>query len=119
MICIVEDDRPVRDSLVTILECCGFTTICYGSAEAMLEGKLPHDVQCLIVDVRLPGRSGIELLRALAENGIVLPSIVMTGHGDADTLGQLQDLPAVRFVEKPFDPPQFLDLVREMVAPAG
>ena len=119
MICIVEDDCPVRESLVTLLKSCGWSSICFESAEEALSEGLPGDVRCLIVDVRLPGRSGIDLLRTLAKDGIVLPSIVMTGHGDADTLEQLSDLQSVRFLEKPFDPPLFLDSVREMLEHAA
>lgn len=115
MICIVEDDRPVRESLVALLQSCGFSTIWFESAEDALGEPLPREVQCMIVDVRLPGRSGIELLRTLAAAGVVLPSLVMTGHGDAETLDQLNDLKFVRFIEKPFDPPLFLDCIRQIL----
>ena len=119
MICVIEDDQPVRDSIAILLESVGLKSICFDSAESLLREGIPDSVQCMVVDIRLPGMTGIDLLCRLAERGVELPSIVMTGHGDPETLGKLASLRHVRFIEKPFNPSDFLGFVREAATQAS
>jgi FixJ family two-component response regulator len=100
---IVDDDAPMRDSLSLMLGVLGYKTASFSSAEALLEAYRDYWVGCIIADLRLPGRSGLELQRELAARGGRMPLIVITAHGDvasarAAFLGEAAD-----FLEKPFD----------------
>jgi len=100
---IVDDDAPMRDSLSLMLGVLGYRTASFSSAEALLEAYRDYWVGCIIADLRLPGRSGLELQRELAARGSRMPFIVITAHGDvasarAAFLGQAAD-----FLEKPFE----------------
>jgi FixJ family two-component response regulator len=79
---IVDDDASFRDSLESLLRSVGQPLTSYPSARAFLEAARPDLPACLVLDVRLPEQSGLELQRALAEQGVRLPVIVITGHGD-------------------------------------
>jgi FixJ family two-component response regulator len=100
---IVDDDAPMRDSLSLMLGVLGYRTACFNSAEALLEAYRDYWAGCVIADLRLPGRSGLELQRELSARGSRMPFIVITAHGNvasarAAFLGQ-----AVDFLEKPFE----------------
>src|ERR1700754_4403917 len=84
-ICIVDDDEAVRDSLSMLLESGGLTTRSYESADAFLEAGLEVDAQdmaCLILDLHMPGTSGLELLRTLRQRGVSRPVFVVSGRRD-------------------------------------
>src|SRR5690625_3392159 len=79
---IVDDDEAVRDSLRWLLEANGYRVKCYPGAEQFLEAYDPEQVGVLIVDVRMPGMSGLELQEVLIERQAPLPTVFITGHGD-------------------------------------
>lgn len=106
---IVDDDDAVRDSLTFMLESSGHQVCAYTSAEELLKrsGALAHG--WIVTDVRMPGMSGLDLLRTLKSRGITtLPVIVMTGHGDIPLAVEAMKAGAVEFLEKPFDEARLL-----------
>lgn len=109
---IVDDDAWVRDSLTVMLGVEGFRTQSYASAEDFLREYRPTWAGCVLLDVRMPGMSGLELQTALRERQISLPIIVITAHGDVPTARTALISGAVEFLEKPVDPVQLLTAVR-------
>lgn len=100
---VVDDDAAVRDSLTMLLEAHGMTVQGFASGAAFLEGLSVGSHGCALVDVRMPGMSGLELQAALKDRGVALPLIVMTGFAQVPTAVQAMKAGAVDFIEKPFD----------------
>lgn len=100
---VVDDDPAIRDSLSLLLSLRGYRTSLFGSAEDFLGALDPGWRGCLLVDLRLPGIGGLELLEELQQRGVGLPVIVITGHGDVQTARTAFKSKAVDFLEKPFD----------------
>ncbi len=109
---VVDDDQAVRDSLRWLLESVGHRVRTLASAADFLETCGPDDPGCLILDIRMPGMSGLELQEALAARGIELPIIVITGHGDVAVAVQAMKGGALDFLEKPFNDQVLLDRVQ-------
>lgn len=109
---IVDDDRAIRDSLALILEVAGLEVETHATAEAFLEG---YDDRpgCLLLDVRMPGMSGLELQKRLSDRDIVLPIIFISGHADVPTSVSAMRNGAVDFLEKPFRKDQLLARIGE------
>jgi FixJ family two-component response regulator len=114
LIVVVDDDASLRHALVFLLESAGWRAISYASAEEFLaEGdKLAG---CLILDVRMPRMSGLELQRTLNERKITLPVIFLTGHADVTIAVQAMKFGACDFIEKPFKDQTLLDAVSQAV----
>lgn len=100
---IVDDDDAIRDSLGFMLESGGYTVRAYASAESFLDALDAVGQGWIITDVRMPGLSGLDLLRLLKGRGVTAPVIVMTGHGDIPLAVEAMKAGAVEFLEKPFD----------------
>lgn len=100
---IIDDDASVRDSLALMLGLGGYHTALFASAEAFLAAWDEASAGCVVSDLRLPGRSGLELQAALRSHGSVLPFIVITAHGDVPSARAAFQGQAVDFLEKPFD----------------
>lgn len=109
---IVDDDAWVRDSLAVMLAGEGFRTQSYAGAQEFLNDFQPARAGCLLLDVKMPGMSGLELQTALRERGADVPIIVITAHGDVPTARAALISGAVEFLEKPVDPVQLLTAVR-------
>ena len=109
---IVEDDAAVRDSLGLLLGLQGFRTQSFGCAEDFLRIYQPSWAGCLLLDVRMPGMNGLELQESLRRQGLALPVIIMTAHGDITTVRTALKSGAVDFLEKPVDPAALLAAVR-------
>ena len=103
---IVDDDASVRDSLALMLGLAGYRTALFADAEAFLAGWREDWSGCLVTDLRLPGKSGIELQAVLRARGSILPVIVITAHGDVPSARKAFRADAVDFIEKPFDDAQ-------------
>lgn len=102
---VVDDDVQVRQSLCAYLRTNGYMSRGFPCAADLLESlNLTPDVSCVVVDVKMPGMSGLELIVELVDRGLDVPTIVITGHGDVSTAVQALKLGAVDFLEKPFDP---------------
>ena len=109
---IIDDDEALRESLAFLLHTAQIEVASYASASAFLE-TLPHArLNCVITDVRMPGMSGIDLLRRLRELKIEVPVIVITGHGDVPLAVEAMKVGAADFLEKPFDDEVLLASVR-------
>lgn len=111
---VVDDDPALRRSLQRLLELKGRKVETYASASEFLESYDIARPGCLLLDVRLPGISGIELHEMLADRGDALPVIIMTGHGDVPMAVRAMQRGAVDFIEKPFPP----DLLMKRIAEA-
>jgi two-component system response regulator FixJ len=109
---IIDDDDALRDSLSFLLSTAGIATIAHDSAAAYLSDTRRSASGCIITDVRMPGISGIDLLRKLKADGSSVPVIVMTGHGDVPLAVEAMKLGAFDFLEKPFDDEALLASVR-------
>jgi two-component system, LuxR family, response regulator FixJ len=109
---IIDDDDALRDSLSFLLSTAGIATIVHDSAAAYLSDTRRNASGCIVTDVRMPGISGIDLLRKLKADGSSVPVIVMTGHGDVPLAVEAMKLGAFDFLEKPFDDDALLASVR-------
>jgi FixJ family two-component response regulator len=110
-VAIVDDDPGVRDALDSLFRSVGMVTWLFGSAAEMLQTNLPNSPGCLILDVRLPGLSGLDFQSQLAGRGIDLPVIFMTGHGDIPMTVRAMKAGAIDFLSKPFRDQDMLDAV--------
>jgi FixJ family two-component response regulator len=112
LIAIVDDDEAMQDSLRDLLEAAGLAARCFGSAEEFLKSDLHCKAGCLIVDIRMPKMSGLELQAKLKEEECNVPIIFITAHGDARMRIQAMRRGAVEFLAKPFDHQLLLKRVR-------
>jgi len=108
---IVDDDLGVRSSLRALFRSVGVASTAYASPQEFLAEVGPGGTGCLLLDVRMPGMSGLELQRVLTEAGVRLPVIFITGHGDVPMAVAAMRAGAVDFVEKPFNEQQLLERV--------
>ncbi len=113
---VVDDDAGVRDATRGLLASIGFEVQTFKSASEFLGSKRPEVPACLVLDVRLPGLSGLDLQRELAESGTPIPIVFITGHGDIPMSVQAMKGGAVEFLTKPFRDQQFLDAVQHAIA---
>jgi RNA polymerase sigma factor (sigma-70 family) len=109
---VVDDDASVRCSLKFLLSTVGLQVESFDSADTFLHKKLPDAPSCLVLDVRLPGLSGIDIQRELAARNIRIPTIFLTGHGDIPMSVRAMKAGAVEFLTKPFRDQDLLDAVR-------
>lgn len=101
IIAIVEDDDPLRDALESILKVAGFAVDKFPSAEAFLDSPDRQKTSCLVLDVRLPGMSGIELQRRLLDMNCEIPIVFVTANGDASVRDRVMKAGAAGFLAKP------------------
>jgi two-component system response regulator FixJ len=110
---IVDDDAAVRQGLGALLEISDYTVEAFDSAEQFLARATPQPPGCLLVDVRMPGMTGLELQRELKRRGIELPVVIITGHGDVPMAVAALKAGAADFIEKPFDSDALLAAVEQ------
>ena len=115
---VVDDDEAVRDSLQWLLEGNDYRVRCFDSAESFLARLDPREVACLIVDVRMPGMTGLELQDELQRRNVHMPLVFITGHGDVPMAVNTMKKGAVDFIEKPFNENVLRDLVDRMLQKA-
>jgi FixJ family two-component response regulator len=109
---VVDDDGAVRKSLELLLKSVGHSPESYRSAQEFLDAYDPARPGCLILDIRMPGMSGLELQRTLRERGMDIPVIIVTGHGDVPVAVRSLKEGAFEFLEKPFSKQLLLEHVR-------
>jgi RNA polymerase sigma factor (sigma-70 family) len=109
---VVDDDPSVRSSLKFLLSTVGLQVVSFDSADAFLHKKPPDAPSCLVLDVRLPGLSGLDFQRELAARNARIPIIFLTGHGDIPMSVRAMKAGAVEFLTKPFRDQDLLDAVR-------
>jgi FixJ family two-component response regulator len=112
---VVDDDASVRDSLLRLITSVGFTVEVFPTAHEFLSARRPDVPGCLVLDVRLPGLSGLDLQRALADTDASLPIIFLTGHGDIPMSVGAMKAGAVEFLTKPFREHDLLDAIRSAI----
>lgn len=110
---IVDDDPAVRDSLSMLLEAADLAPAAYADAETFLAEAMLDTPGCVVADVRMPGMSGLDLLRLLNQRRLDLPLIVISGHADVAMAVEALKEGAADFIEKPFDDETFLRSTRE------
>jgi FixJ family two-component response regulator len=102
LIAIVDDDESIQNALQDLIESDGLSALCFGSAEQFLNFEARQDIACLIVDIRMPGMTGLELQAELKAKRCRIPIIFLTAHGDAEMRALAMRDGAVEFLTKPF-----------------
>ena len=110
---VVDDDRSVREGLVDMIQSLGMQAKAFTSAQQFLQHKRPDTPACLVLDVRLPGLSGLDLQRQLAQSDHPIPIIFITGHGDIPMSVRAMKEGAVEFLTKPFRDQDLLDAIHQ------
>ena len=112
---VVDDDRAVRDSLKLLLHSVGLNAETYASAAEFLENDDPAIPGCVVLDVRMPGMSGLELQEFLVSRGSRLPIVFVTAHGDIPMAVQAVKAGAIDFIQKPFRDQELLDKIQQAI----
>ena len=112
---VVDDDISVRESLKNLFRSVGLNAEAFETAQEFLSGHRPEIPGCLILDVRLPGMSGLDLQRALAENKVDIPIIFITAHGDVQMSVRAMKLGAVEFLSKPYRDQDLVTIVNTLL----
>jgi FixJ family two-component response regulator len=110
---IIDDDASVRDSLGLVLGLRGYRTALFADAASFLSALRPEWRGCMVIDIRMPGMSGLELQRALQERGCTLPAVIITGHGDVSSVREAFRSEAIDFLEKPLNETRLLQAIDE------
>ncbi|MFQ5617528.1 MAG: response regulator transcription factor [Rhodospirillales bacterium] len=113
---VVDDDQAVRRFLCGLIASVDLRVEAYASAREFLDAYEPGRPGCLLLDIRMPGMSGLELQKELTERAIRLPVIILTGHGDVQVAVHAMKAGAVDFIEKPFNNELLLDRIQKAVA---
>jgi FixJ family two-component response regulator len=116
MVYIIDDDESIRSSLTWLLEAVEIAAQGYASADAFLRSRREEGVGVLILDVRMPGMSGMQLLEQLVRQGSPLQIIILTGHGDVPLAVRAMSHGAFYFIQKPVNGPQLVTKVRQAMA---
>jgi FixJ family two-component response regulator len=112
---VVDDDRAVRDGLQQLLQAVGLRVQTYGSARDFLTAYKPETPGCLVLDIRMPGMGGLDLQAQLVQEGMQLPIIFLTGHGDVPAAVRALKAGAMDFLQKPVNSQSLLDLVQQAI----
>jgi FixJ family two-component response regulator len=111
MVFVVDDDASLRDALKSLIRSVGLQVELFGSTQEFLQRKGPNVPSCLVLDIRLPGTSGLDFQRKLTEANISIPIIFITGHGDIPMSVRAMKAGAVEFLTKPFRDQDLLDAI--------
>jgi FixJ family two-component response regulator len=110
---IVDDDAHIRAAIQGLLKSVGLPSEAFGTAQEFLRSKRPETPSCLVLDVRLPGVNGLDFQRQLADSGVHIPIIFITGHGDIPMTVKAMKSGAVEFLTKPFRDQDLLDAIHQ------
>jgi two-component system, LuxR family, response regulator FixJ len=116
MVMVVDDDSGVRNAMRSLLKSVGLQSTLYASAKEFLDGYQPTQSGCLVLDIRMPGMSGLELQQELNLRGAVIPVIFMSGHGDIPMAVEAMQHGAFDFLQKPFRDQDLLDRIQRAIA---
>lgn len=117
LVCVVDDDESVRESLPDLLKEFGFSARAFSSAQEFLSSEVVENTKCLILDILMPGMSGLDLQRELERRGQDIPTVFMSGQWDEATQAQASKQGAVKFLCKPFSDAALLDAVNAALRP--
>jgi FixJ family two-component response regulator len=112
---VVDDDESVREAIQSLIRSVGLHVEAFASAQDFLRSKRPDVPGCLVLDIRLPGFSGLQLQRKLADADIRIPIVFMTGHGDIPMTVKAMKAGAVEFLTKPFRDQDLLDAIQQSI----
>ena len=112
---IVDDDALIRDSLAQLVKSVGLKAETFSSAQTFLESDLPDKPSCLVLDIRMPGLSGLDLQDELTKRGFSIPIIFITGHGTVPMSVRAMKAGAVDFLQKPFEDQELLDAIHRAI----
>jgi FixJ family two-component response regulator len=110
---VVDDDPAMRRSLENLMRSVGLRTEAFASAQEFLRRRRPDGPACLVLDVRLPGASGLDLQKRMTETGLEIPIVFITGHGDVPMSVRAMKAGAVEFLTKPFRDQDLLDAIHQ------
>ncbi len=110
---VIDDDAAIRSAIQGLLKSAGLWSETFGAAEDFLRNKRPDGPSCLVLDVSLPGINGLDFQRQLADAGIQIPIIFITGHGDIPMTVKAMKSGAVEFLTKPFDDQELLNAIHQ------
>ena len=113
---IVDDDAPLRESLRNLIRSVGLRVELFASAQEFLQSQQPEAPSCLVLDVRMPGLSGLDLQKQASDAGLEIPIIFITGHGDVPMTVRAMKAGAVEFLTKPFRDQDLLDAIQQALA---
>ena len=113
---IVDDDQAIRTSLKWLIESVGMNAETYASADEFMRNYYPGRAGCLLLDIRMPGMSGLELQEHFIDQDIRIPIIIITGHGDVPMAVRAMKAGAVDFIEKPFNDERLLESIRNALS---
>jgi len=119
IVSIVDDDESLRRSLRNLLGSAGFRVETFASAEAFLQSIHQEQTGCLVLDLRMPGMSGFDLLTHLSGTGSRIPAVILTAHGDDEARQRSLQAGAVAFLSKPFNGNALLEAVRTALDQSG
>ncbi len=114
-VCVVDDDAAVRDSLEWLIESVNLPVKTFSNGMEFLDSNAPFEPGCVILDIRMPGLSGIDVFEDLQERAATIPVIFLTGHGDVHLAVRAMKAGAFDFIEKPFNDQLLLDLVQKAI----
>ena len=114
-VALIEDNDIVRSTLLTLLQTTGFETEGYPTAENFLEESRVEELACVVLDLRLPGMNGFELLRRLRGQNCNMPVIVTSGSVDQKVYDEVEQIPDSICIAKPFKPFEFVNKVKEVI----
>jgi FixJ family two-component response regulator len=117
LIAVVDDDQSVRDALENLITSVGLNAKVFASAEAFLDSDALLQTDCAVLDLRLPGISGLELQRRLAANAPGIPAIIITAHGDEKAYAEAVAAGAIAFLKKPFNEEVLLAAISSAIKP--
>jgi len=117
VVAIVDDDDAVRRSTSALLERAGYRVRAFASGDAFLAAQLPGDSDCILLDMRMPGTSGLGVLKALGNWPSMPPVLVLTGHGAVGEAVEAMKLGAADFLEKPYPPQSLVQAIGQALAP--
>lgn len=115
VVLVIDDDASLREALNDLFNSVGLRTQIFGSAAEFLKGSLPEAPSCLVLDIRLPGQSGLDFQAQLTQANINIPVIIMTGHGDIPMSVRAMKAGATDFLTKPFRDQDMLDAVTQAI----
>lgn len=113
LIHLVDDDEAIRRSAGFMLKTSGYRVQAYESGNALMKEASRLEPGCILLDIRMPGMDGLEVQQALKDNGVALPVVIMTGHGDVTLAVEAMKAGAVDFIEKPFEKAVLLGAIAE------